>query len=83
MQSDDIKLYDDQADNWKLFPVSDDIAIRDGWRNSRLLKATSQGLGKLTATLRYFSQQNKMKEVGPYINFILFSAFNLSPLSSY
>ncbi|EXC20346.1 hypothetical protein L484_020567 [Morus notabilis] len=62
-ESDDIKLYDDQADNWKLFPVSDDIAIRDGWRNSRVLKATSQGLGKLTATLRYFSQHNKMKEV--------------------
>lgn len=73
MQSDDIKLYYDQTDSWKLFPVSDDTEIRYGWKNSRFLKATSQGLGKLTATLSYFSQYNKMKEVGPYINFVLLS----------
>ncbi|XP_062106942.1 nuclear pore complex protein GP210 isoform X1 [Humulus lupulus] len=62
-ESDDINLYDDHADNWNIFPVSDNIASTYGRKNSRILKATSQGLGKLTATLNYFSQLSEMKEI--------------------
>ncbi|KAF4381614.1 hypothetical protein F8388_021242 [Cannabis sativa] len=63
-ESDDINLYDDRTDNWNMIPVSDNIASTYGRKNSRVLEATSQGLGKLTATLSYyFSQHSEMKEV--------------------
>lgn len=60
---DDTKLYDNQTDYWRLFPVSDEIALHHGWWNSRLLKATSQGLGKLTAALSYSVGHHERKEV--------------------
>ena len=63
MQNDDINLYDDHTDDWKIFPVSDYLAVIYGRKNSRILKAISQGLGNLTATLSYFSQHSEMKEV--------------------
>lgn len=72
MQSDDINLYDDQTDNWNIFPISDDIATTYGRKNSRVLKVTSQGLGKLTATLSYFSQHSEMKEVVPSLTLVCF-----------
>ncbi|CAB4305668.1 unnamed protein product [Prunus armeniaca] len=62
-ESDDIKLSNNQSDYWRLFPVSDDIAIKHGWQNSIILKATSQGQDKLTASLTYFSGLNETKEV--------------------
>lgn len=63
LQSDDIKLSNNQSDYWRLFPVSDDIAIKHGWLNSMILKATSQGQDKLIASLTYFSGLNETKEV--------------------
>jgi hypothetical protein len=57
--------------------VSDDIAVKHGWGNSRILKATSQGLGKLTASLTYLSGHQEKKEVPPCIS-SLFCAFILS-----
>jgi hypothetical protein len=56
--------------------VSDDIAVKHGWGNSRILKATSQGLGKLTASLTYLSGHQEKKEVLPCIS-SLFCAFIL------
>jgi nuclear pore complex protein Nup210 len=55
LQNDDVKLFDNQSEYWKTFLVSDDIVLKHGWRNSTVLKATSQGMGKLTASLTYFS----------------------------
>lgn len=57
-QSDNVKVHDNQSD-WRTFTLSDE----HGWRNSRILKATSQGLGKLTASLSYFSGYQETKEV--------------------
>ncbi|KAE8021482.1 hypothetical protein FH972_007367 [Carpinus fangiana] len=62
-KSDDVKLYDNQSEYWRTFMVSDDIAVKHGWGNSRILKATSQGLGKLTASLTYHSGHQEKKEV--------------------
>lgn len=63
LQSDDIKLFDNQSEYWRTFTVSDDSMLKHGWRNSRILKATSQGLGKLAGSLTYFSGHRDTKEV--------------------
>ncbi|KAK9272744.1 hypothetical protein L1049_003121 [Liquidambar formosana] len=62
-ESDDVKLHYNQSDYWKTFLVSDDFEAKHGWRNSRILKATSQGLGKLTASLTYCSGNPEIMEV--------------------
>ncbi|KAK0591220.1 hypothetical protein LWI29_037217 [Acer saccharum] len=62
-KNDDVKLFDNQSEYWKTFLVSDDIVLKHGWRNSTVLKATSQGMGKLTASLTYFSGRPDTKEV--------------------
>lgn len=59
--------------------LSDRIAIRHGWWNSRILKMTSEGLGKLTASLNYFSRHPETKEV---ISFNDVSSVSISPLTS-
>ncbi|XP_021891982.1 nuclear pore complex protein GP210 [Carica papaya] len=62
-ESDDIKLYDQQSDNWKTSLVTEQIAQKYGSLNTRILKSTSPGLGKLTASLTYFSGHLNSKEV--------------------
>ncbi|OMO59291.1 Bacterial Ig-like, group 2 [Corchorus capsularis] len=62
-ESDDVELYDNQSGHWKIVPVLAPIASRYGWRNSRILKATSEGLGKLTASLVYYKGHHDTKEV--------------------
>ncbi|KAI8533615.1 hypothetical protein RHMOL_Rhmol10G0023300 [Rhododendron molle] len=62
-ESDDVKLHEDQSGSWNTLPVSDDIAVNQGLSNSRILKATSYGLGKLTATLTYSTGDDETKEV--------------------
>lgn len=62
-KSDDVKLYDNQSEYWRTSMVSDDIAVKHGWGIYRILKATSQGLGKLMASLTYFSGHHQEKEV--------------------
>ncbi|KAK3033069.1 hypothetical protein RJ639_035695 [Escallonia herrerae] len=61
-ESDDAKLLEDQPEYWNVYPVSDGIDVKHGWWNSRILEATSYGLGKLTASLTY-NGGNKEKEV--------------------
>lgn len=58
--------------------MSDRIAVKHDWWNSRILKMTSEGLGKLTASLSYFSGHPGRKEV---ISFIDFSSISISPLT--
>uniref|UniRef100_A0A5B7BTW7 BIG2 domain-containing protein n=1 Tax=Davidia involucrata TaxID=16924 RepID=A0A5B7BTW7_DAVIN len=62
-ESDDVILHDNQSKYWNTFRVSDSIAVKHRWWNSRILKATSCGLGKLTATLSYSSGHHEAKEV--------------------
>lgn len=62
-ETDDIKLHYDQSDHWYTFLASDNITFKHGWRNCRILKATSHGLGKLTASLSYYSGYSESKEV--------------------
>ncbi|XP_017229094.1 nuclear pore complex protein GP210 [Daucus carota subsp. sativus] len=52
-ETDDIKLYDDHSEFWNIFPVSDTTTSKLVCLNSKILKAMSYGLGKLTATLTY------------------------------
>lgn len=61
-ESDDIKLYDDHSEFWNMFPVSNNITSQRACLNSKILKATSYGLGKLTATLTYSSGLHEVKE---------------------
>lgn len=63
LQNDDVEFYDNQSGYWKIVPVLEPIASRYGWRNSRILKATSEGMGKLTASLVYYNGHHDIKEV--------------------
>lgn len=67
LQSDDVKLYDNQSEYWRTFLVPDDIAVKHSWQ-TRILKATSQGLDKLMASLTYFTGHQETKEVLPCIS---------------
>ncbi|XP_059670096.1 nuclear pore complex protein GP210 isoform X2 [Cornus florida] len=62
-EGDDVKLHDNLSEYWNTFPVSDDAFVKHGWWNSRIVKATSCGLGKLIATLTYSSGHPETKEV--------------------
>ena len=87
LQNDDVKLYDNQSDFWKTFGISNSIAVNHGWRNSKVLEASSPGLGKLTASLSYPSGHVDRKEVMIpsnyfifFFNFFLLNDFVLQPL---
>uniref|UniRef100_A0A1J3FQQ1 BIG2 domain-containing protein n=1 Tax=Noccaea caerulescens TaxID=107243 RepID=A0A1J3FQQ1_NOCCA len=62
-EMDDIKLYGDDSDYWKIVSLPDDLSSEYGWRNSRILNAISPGLGELTASLTYFNGHHDSKEV--------------------
>ncbi|CAL5408204.1 unnamed protein product [Camellia sinensis] len=66
LQNDDVKLHDDQSGFWNTLPISDDIVVKHALSNSRILEATSYGLGKLTATLMYSTGEDGTKEVLKY-----------------
>ncbi|KAF6137071.1 hypothetical protein GIB67_030835 [Kingdonia uniflora] len=53
-ESDDVKLQYEST-YWETVTVEDDIADKLGWQSSRILKAVSHGLGRLTASLAYHS----------------------------
>lgn len=63
LQNDDVKVYDYQSDYWKTVWVSNDIAVKHGWRNTKILKAYSPGLGNLTASVSYPGGADDKKEV--------------------
>ncbi|KAF9666359.1 hypothetical protein SADUNF_Sadunf16G0221300 [Salix dunnii] len=62
-ESDDLKLHHEQSKYWTIFMLSEDIVVKHGWRNSRILRANSLGLGKVSASLTYFSRQQERKKV--------------------
>ncbi|CAN8257909.1 unnamed protein product [Cochlearia groenlandica] len=62
-ETDDIKLYGDGSVYWKIASAPEDLSSEYGWRNSRILKAISPGLGELAATLTYFNGNQDSKEV--------------------
>ncbi|CAL5434444.1 unnamed protein product [Camellia sinensis] len=63
LQNDDVKLHDDQSGFWNTLPISDDIVVKHALSSSRILEATSYGLGKLTATLMYSTGEDGTNEV--------------------
>lgn len=73
LQNDDVKLFEDQSDYWKVFLLSEDIVFKHGRQNYRMLKATSTGLGKLTASLSYFGGNDGMKKVICFSNQFFYS----------
>ncbi|XP_050223905.1 nuclear pore complex protein GP210 [Mercurialis annua] len=62
-ESDDLKLHDEQSDHWTTFMLSEDVEANYGWKNYRILRATSPGLGELTASLTYSVRHQGEKEV--------------------
>ncbi|KAL6506124.1 hypothetical protein OROHE_022653 [Orobanche hederae] len=62
-ENDDVNVYDYRFGYWRTVPVSNDIAIKHSWRNTKLLKAYSQGLGNLTASVSYPGGADDKKEV--------------------
>ncbi|XP_031406672.1 nuclear pore complex protein GP210 isoform X1 [Punica granatum] len=62
-ENEDVVLYDNQSDNWEVLLVPNDVVVKHGWQNSRILRATSPGVGKLIASLTYFSGNDRAKEV--------------------
>jgi nuclear pore complex protein Nup210 len=63
LQNDDVNVYDYRSDYWRTVSVSNDIAVKHGWRNTKLLKAYSQGIGNLTASVSYPGGADDRKEV--------------------
>ncbi|KAI7979351.1 Nuclear pore complex protein GP210 [Camellia lanceoleosa] len=61
-ENDDVELHDDQSGFWNTLPISDDIAVKHALSNSRILEATSYGLGKLAGTLTYRTGEDGTKE---------------------
>ncbi|KAE8694382.1 GP210 protein [Hibiscus syriacus] len=62
-ENDDIEFYDNQSGYWKIVPVLEPTASRYSLRSARILEATSEGLGKLTASLVYYNGHHDTKEV--------------------
>ncbi|XP_010248630.1 PREDICTED: nuclear pore complex protein GP210 [Nelumbo nucifera] len=62
-EGDDIKLCYNQSLYWDILLVQNSIAVKHGWRNSRILKATSQGMGRLTASLTHHTEHPAATEV--------------------
>ncbi|XP_045812556.1 nuclear pore complex protein GP210 isoform X2 [Trifolium pratense] len=62
-ENDDVNVYDYRSDCWRTVPVSNDIAFKHGWRNTKLLKAYSQGHGNLTASVSYPGGADDKKEI--------------------
>lgn len=61
LQADDVKWFG-ESEFWKIFPAPDYIS--DGYGcHSRILKAASQGMEKLTASLTYYTRHQESKEV--------------------
>ncbi|XP_010435974.1 PREDICTED: nuclear pore complex protein GP210-like [Camelina sativa] len=62
-ETDDIKLYGNDSDYWKILSLPDELPSEYSQRNSRILNAISPGLGEMTATLTYFNGHQDSKEV--------------------
>ncbi|XVF57995.1 hypothetical protein PTKIN_Ptkin07bG0027000 [Pterospermum kingtungense] len=62
-ENDAIEFYDNQSECWKIVPVLEPIASRYSWRSARIMKTTSEGRGKLTASLVYYNEHHDTKEV--------------------
>ncbi|KAL5718155.1 hypothetical protein ACHQM5_011091 [Ranunculus cassubicifolius] len=62
-ESDDVKLEYNEYDHWETLLVPDILAAKHHWQSPRLLKAKSQGLGRLTASLAYRGARPETIEV--------------------
>lgn len=54
---------DVQYECWKTFLVSGGAMLKYGGKNSRILKTASEGMGRLIASLTYYSGHQDSKEV--------------------
>ena len=48
---------------WDTFIIPSDIAVKEDWKIYQLIKATSQGLGNVTASLAYHTGNAERTEV--------------------
>ncbi|KAH9624818.1 hypothetical protein KSS87_018134 [Heliosperma pusillum] len=61
--NEDVNLDYYEPEYWRNFSVPDSTAAKYGWQNSRMLEPTAQGLGKLSASLTYYTSHPERKEV--------------------
>ncbi|XP_074274983.1 nuclear pore complex protein GP210 isoform X2 [Silene latifolia] len=52
-----------EPEYWRNFSVPDSTAANYGWQNSRMLEPIAQGLGKLSASLTYYTSHPEKKEI--------------------
>lgn len=81
LQNDVVKVDDYRSDYWRTVPVSNDIALKHGWRNTKILKAYSPGLGNLAASVNYLGGADDKKKVishtlAPYVSLWLFHIYS-------
>ncbi|KAJ8622832.1 hypothetical protein MRB53_031361 [Persea americana] len=62
-ESDDVKLQCNGSLYWDTFIIPSDIAVKEDWKIYQLIKATSQGLGNVTASLAYHTGNAERTEV--------------------
>ncbi|MQM21249.1 hypothetical protein Taro_054286 [Colocasia esculenta] len=63
MHSNMLTLESDNSKIWDIFTLSDDMAAKYGWQNSRTFKPLSQGQGYLTASLFHHRGDPEITEV--------------------
>lgn len=62
-ETDGVKWYDNQSEHWKTSLASEYLESKHGPQSTRILKATSYGLGKFAASLTYYSGHLDKKQV--------------------
>lgn len=67
-----MKLQCNHSLYWDTFIIPNDIAAKHGWKNSRLIQATSEGLGSVTASLAYHYGNLQRTEVSWFFHFIVY-----------
>ncbi|XP_068664790.1 nuclear pore complex protein GP210 isoform X3 [Aristolochia californica] len=62
-KNNDVRLLFNHPALWDTAMVPEEACVKHGWRNSRLIKPTSEGLGSLTAKLSYKKGNTEKLEV--------------------
>ncbi|KAJ8750145.1 hypothetical protein K2173_014060 [Erythroxylum novogranatense] len=70
-KNDDLKLYDEQSEHLITLSRPVDIADESDWHSRTILRASSEGLGKLIASLTFFSGHKTEKEVLKFVQEIV------------
>ncbi|KAI3994233.1 hypothetical protein MKX01_012490 [Papaver californicum] len=70
-EREDVKLQYNDFVHWTSYVVPETIAVKHGWRNSKILKETSQGPWRLTASLTYHTGRTETNEVRQVVHEVM------------